>query len=85
MTSSGSSTHFDLLVTGFGKAGKTPAMQRAEAGDRVALVEQVPGMYGGTCINIGCVPTKTLLSATAREMDLQQAQGTRDQLVATMN
>lgn len=85
MTSSGSSTHFDLLVIGFGEAGRTPAMQRAEAGDRVALVEQDPGMYGGTCINIGCVPTKTLLSATAREVDLQQAQGTRDQLVATMN
>lgn len=78
-------THFDLLVIGFGKAGKTLAMERARAGDRVALIEQDPGMYGGTCINIGCVPTKALLSATARGMDLREAQGTRDQLVEAMN
>lgn len=78
-------THFDLLVIGFGKAGKTLAMARAEAGDRVALVEQDRGMYGGTCINIACVPTKALLSATSRGMNLQQAQGTRDELVEAMN
>ena len=52
----------DVLVIGFGKAGKTIAMKRAAAGDRVALVEQSSAMYGGTCINIGCVPTKALLT-----------------------
>lgn len=85
MLSTEDDTHFDLLVIGFGKAGKTLAMQRAEAGDRVALVEQDQGMYGGTCINIACVPTKTLLSATSRGMDLRRAQGTRDELVAALN
>lgn len=85
MASTEGDTHFDLLVIGFGKAGKTLAMERANAGDRVALVEQDPGMYGGTCINIACVPTKALLSATSRGMDLRQAQGTRDELVAAMN
>lgn len=78
-------THFELLVVGFGKAGKTLAMTRAEAGDRVALVEQDRGMYGGTCINIACVPTKALLSATSRGMELHEAQGTRDDLVEAMN
>ncbi len=54
-------THADLLVLGFGKAGKTIAMKAAAAGQKVVLVEQSAQMYGGTCINIGCVPTKTLL------------------------
>lgn len=52
---------YDVIVVGFGKAGKTIAMKRAKAGDRVAIVERSAQMYGGTCINIGCVPTKTLL------------------------
>ena len=37
-------------------------MKRAKAGDRVALVERDPKRYGGTCINTGRVPTKTLLT-----------------------
>lgn len=85
MASTEGDTHFDLVVIGFGKAGKTLAMARAGAGERVALVEQDRGMYGGTCINIACVPTKALLSATSRGMDLRQAQGTRDELVEAMN
>lgn len=85
MKSTEDGTHFDLVVIGFGKAGKTLAMERAVAGDRVALIEQDPQMYGGTCINIACVPTKTLLSATSRGMGLRQAQGTRDELVETLN
>lgn len=54
---------FDLLVIGFGKAGKTLAGKLAAAGKKVALVEENPIMFGGTCINIGCIPTKTLLVA----------------------
>ncbi|MDO4897921.1 MAG: FAD-dependent oxidoreductase [Rothia sp. (in: high G+C Gram-positive bacteria)] len=54
------STHFDLLVIGFGKGGKTLAVTLANQGKKVALVEQSADMYGGTCINIGCVPTKAL-------------------------
>ena len=40
MKSTENGTHFDLLVIGFGKAGKTLAMERAEAGDRVALTDR---------------------------------------------
>lgn len=54
--------HYDVLVLGFGKAGKTIAMKRAKAGDKVAIIERDPKMYGGACINIGCVPTKKLLT-----------------------
>lgn len=54
-------THFDLLVVGFGKGGKTLAATLGRQGKRVAMVEQSADMYGGTCINIGCVPTKALI------------------------
>ncbi|QTG82726.1 dihydrolipoyl dehydrogenase family protein [Arthrobacter crystallopoietes] len=49
----------DLLVIGGGKAGKSLAMDRAKAGQKVAMVER--GMIGGTCINVACIPTKTLI------------------------
>ncbi|QOR47382.1 FAD-dependent oxidoreductase [Trueperella pecoris] len=60
-TSPATTSHVDVLIIGFGKAGKTLAGLMASAGKRVALVEQDAAMFGGTCINIGCVPTKTLL------------------------
>lgn len=51
----------EVLVIGWGKAGKTLAGALGRAGRRVALVEQSSQMYGGTCINIACVPTKALI------------------------
>lgn len=51
---------FDNIVIGFGKGGKTLAAALAGAGQTVALVEQSPKMYGGTCINVACIPTKSL-------------------------
>lgn len=41
-------THFDLLVIGFGKGGKTLAASMGQLGKRVAMVEQSSAMYGGT-------------------------------------
>lgn len=54
---------FDDVVLGFGKGGKTLAGALGRAGRRVAVIEQSEAMYGGTCINIGCVPTKALVHA----------------------
>ncbi|CAM3434153.1 FAD-dependent oxidoreductase [Isoptericola cucumis] len=51
----------DLAVVGFGKGGKTLAAAMAGRGARVVMIEQSDQMYGGTCINIGCVPTKSLI------------------------
>lgn len=48
------------LIIGFGKAGKTLAVALAKAGQSVILVEKSADMYGGTCINIGCIPSKKL-------------------------
>ncbi|GAS98026.1 pyridine nucleotide-disulfide oxidoreductase dimerization region [Mycolicibacterium canariasense] len=51
----------DLAVIGFGKGGKTLAAALGRKGWRVAMIEQSAQMYGGTCINIGCVPTKSMV------------------------
>src|SRR3954468_11954426 len=50
---------YDLLVIGAGAAGSTAATTAADNGVRVALVER--DKIGGTCLNYGCDPTKTML------------------------
>ena len=52
---------FDTIVIGFGKAGKTLAVKLAKQGEKVALIEKDARMYGGTCINVGCIPSKRLV------------------------
>ena len=54
-------THFDAIIVGFGKAGKTLAGDLANRGWKTALIEKDKTMYGGTCINIACIPTKLLM------------------------
>jgi len=51
----------DVIVIGFGKGGKTAAHALADAGKQVVLIERSENMYGGTCPNVGCVPTKMLV------------------------
>ncbi|MEK3889700.1 FAD-dependent oxidoreductase [Bacillus sp. FSL K6-3431] len=53
--------HFDAVIIGFGKAGKTLASMLAKKGKSVAMIEKSAEMYGGTCINIACIPTKSLV------------------------
>lgn len=48
------------VIIGFGKGGKTLAAALAGAGESVALVEKSAEMYGGTCINVACIPSKYL-------------------------
>lgn len=52
---------FDLVVIGAGSAGFSAAITAAEAGKRVALIGH--GLIGGTCVNVGCVPSKTMIRA----------------------
>lgn len=52
---------YDSIIIGFGKGGKTLAAHLGKLGGRVALIEKSEKMYGGTCINIGCIPTKSLV------------------------
>lgn len=62
---------FDAVIIGFGKGGKTLAGALANAGKKVALVEKDASMYGGTCINVGCIPSKSL----RKNADLSQSCG----------
>jgi len=52
---------YDLAVVGAGSAGFSAAITAAEKGARVALVGH--GTIGGTCVNVGCVPSKTMIRA----------------------
>ncbi|MDP3860466.1 MAG: mercury(II) reductase [Phaeovulum sp.] len=52
---------FDLAVIGAGSAGFSAAITASEAGKRVALIGH--GLIGGTCVNIGCVPSKAMIRA----------------------
>jgi pyruvate/2-oxoglutarate dehydrogenase complex dihydrolipoamide dehydrogenase (E3) component len=63
----------DLLVIGGGKAGKSLAMDLAAAGQSVAMVER--GMIGGTCINVACIPTKTLVNSARLLKTMRRAAG----------
>lgn len=53
--------NFDAIVIGTGQAGPFLAVRMAAAGQRVAIIER--GRFGGTCVNTGCIPTKTLVAS----------------------
>jgi pyruvate/2-oxoglutarate dehydrogenase complex dihydrolipoamide dehydrogenase (E3) component len=63
---------FDAIVIGTGQAGPSLASRLARAGMRVAVVER--GRFGGTCVNTGCIPTKTLV-ASARAAHVARRAG----------
>ena len=64
---------FDVIIIGFGKDGKTLAAEFAKRGQKVAIIERSDKMYGGTCINIGCIPTKTLVHQAKMASALKDA------------
>ena len=76
---------YDLIVIGFGKAGKTLAARQAAAGKKVALIEKSPAMYGGTCINIACIPTKTMLVAAEKGLGFDEVMAQRSAVVSRLN
>ncbi|MBY0381135.1 MAG: dihydrolipoyl dehydrogenase [Xanthobacteraceae bacterium] len=56
---------YDLVVIGTGPGGYVCAIRAAQLGMKVAVVEKEP-TFGGTCLNIGCIPSKALLQASER-------------------
>lgn len=58
--------YFDVVVIGAGPGGYVAAIKAAQTGKKVALIEK--GDLGGTCLNVGCIPTKTLI-ANAQILD----------------
>jgi pyruvate/2-oxoglutarate dehydrogenase complex dihydrolipoamide dehydrogenase (E3) component len=64
---------FDAIVIGTGQSGPFLAVRMAVVGKRVAIIER--GRFGGTCVNTGCIPTKTLVaSAYAAHMARRAAE-----------
>lgn len=65
------STHFDVIVIGSGPAGYVCAIKCAQLGLSTAVIEQAMGKngqpeLGGTCLNVGCIPSKALLDSSHR-------------------
>ena len=54
-------TTYDAVIIGAGQAGPSLAVRLAGAGRKVAIVER--NQFGGTCVNTGCIPTKTLIAS----------------------
>src|SRR5438874_10142826 len=54
-------TRYDAIIIGTGQAGPALARRLAGSGMTVAIVER--GRFGGTCVNTGCTPTKTLVAS----------------------
>jgi pyruvate/2-oxoglutarate dehydrogenase complex dihydrolipoamide dehydrogenase (E3) component len=53
--------HFDAIIIGTGQAGPPLAARLVEAGMKVAIIERK--LFGGTCVNTGCIPTKALVAS----------------------
>ncbi|EHT1782115.1 FAD-containing oxidoreductase [Staphylococcus pseudintermedius] len=76
---------YDLIVVGFGKAGKTLAKFAAQQGKSVAVIEKSAEMYGGTCINIGCIPSKVLVHDGIEAASFNDAMQRKRDVVNALN
>ena len=65
--------HFDLIVIGAGPGGYVCAIRAAQLGLKVACIDK-RGAPGGTCLNVGCIPSKALLHATEVLDETRQAE-----------
>src|ERR1700677_2266503 len=61
--------NYDLIVIGAGPGGYTAAIRAAQLGLKTACVERE--FLGGTCLNIGCIPSKALLDASHKYYDIK--------------
>lgn len=77
--------NYDTIIIGFGKAGKTLAGALGNDGQKVALVEKSSKMYGGTCINTACIPSKTLIEEAGRGKSFKDAMERKIDVVNALN
>lgn len=76
---------YDIIIIGFGKAGKTLAGALGNDGRKVALIEKSSKMYGGTCINTACIPSKTLIEEAGRGASFKDAMDRKIDVVNALN
>jgi pyruvate/2-oxoglutarate dehydrogenase complex dihydrolipoamide dehydrogenase (E3) component len=75
---------YDALIIGAGQAGSALAERLTAAGMSVGLIERK--LFGGTCVNTGCIPTKTLVASAyaaqrrAAQWNMASASGVRSRL-----
>ena len=74
MTANPPAYDYDLAVIGGGSGGLAGAFRAAAHGAKVVLLE--PGEFGGTCVNVGCVPSKTMIRAAEALHSAQSAHRT---------
>ena len=60
---------FDLIIIGAGPGGYVAAIRAAQLGMKVACIEKEPSL-GGTCLNIGCIPSKALLNSSEKYVEI---------------
>src|ERR1700756_4194150 len=65
---------FDLVVIGSGPGGYVCAIRAAQLGLKTAVIEK-DKTFGGTCLNVGCIPSKALLHASERFEEAKQKFG----------
>ncbi|WED43542.1 FAD-containing oxidoreductase [Legionella cardiaca] len=63
--------NFDAIIVGAGQAGPSLAVRLANSGLKVAIIER--DKFGGTCVNTGCIPTKTLVASAEIAYHAQRA------------
>ena len=76
---------FKNIIVGFGKGGKTLAKFLAKKGESVAVIEESTRMYGGTCINIGCIPSKSLIVNGQKGLKFSDAVRKKADLTGKLN
>ncbi len=55
------SEKFDVVIIGNGQSGPSLAARLTKEGHKTAIIER--NLFGGTCVNVGCIPTKTLVAS----------------------
>ncbi len=75
-------TNVKNIIIGFGKGGKTLAKTLATKGEEVLVIESSDQMYGGTCINIGCLPSKRLIIEADAKQDFAKAVSGKNEMTA---
>jgi pyruvate/2-oxoglutarate dehydrogenase complex dihydrolipoamide dehydrogenase (E3) component len=75
-------SHYKNMVIGFGKGGKTLAAWLGKRGEEVALIEMSDKMYGGSCINVACIPTKSLIKNAEEKLPYEKAFSKKNEMTS---
>ncbi|MEB6277537.1 hypothiocyanous acid reductase MerA [Staphylococcus gallinarum] len=75
---------FDIIILGFGQGGKVFAKEMASTGKKIAVIEKNK-LYGGTCINIGCIPSKVLAHDSIEGLPFEYAINRKHEVVQALN